>query len=132
MGESEIRNEEMGSLKPGNYVIMDGEACEIKSIEKSKTGKHGSAKCRVTVLALLTGSKKVGLYVCSEKVEVPIIEKKSAQVLSISGSTVNVMDSDNFENFEMPIPDEFKEKVASGKEVIYWNIMGRRLIKGVK
>lgn len=38
---------ELGSLKPGNLVIIDGEPCKVVSIEKSKPGKHGSAKARV-------------------------------------------------------------------------------------
>jgi len=132
MVEGDIKNEEIGSLKPGSYVIMDSDACEIKTIEKSKTGKHGSAKCRVTAISLLTGSKKVGLYVCSEKVEVPIIEKRSAQVLTIVDSNASVMDSESFENFDIAIPDEFKEKVVAGKEILYWNIIGRKVVKGTK
>ena len=35
---------ELGSLKAGSYVIIDGEPCRIVEMTKSKPGKHGSAK----------------------------------------------------------------------------------------
>ena len=35
-----------GSLKPGKYILINNEPYKIISAEKSKPGKHGSAKVR--------------------------------------------------------------------------------------
>lgn len=42
--KGKVKPTEAGSLKEGSYVIIDGEPCKVVEIEKSKTGKHGSAK----------------------------------------------------------------------------------------
>ena len=38
---------DLGSLKVGSYIVIDGEPCRIVSYDHSKPGKHGSAKARV-------------------------------------------------------------------------------------
>jgi len=48
-----------GSLKPGNFCIIDGIACTVKSIQISKTGKHGHAKCRIEAIGIVDSQKKV-------------------------------------------------------------------------
>ena len=128
----EIRTEEISKLKPGRYMMMDGCACEIKSMEKSAPGKHGHAKYRVTGIDIVTGNKKQGIWGGHDKVEVPIIEKKSAQVLSVSGDKAQVMDMENYETFDVDIPDEFKGKVEADKEIVFWTILGKKVLKQVK
>jgi translation initiation factor 5A len=41
---------EVKELKEGKYVLIDEEPCVIKSISKSKPGKHGSAKARIDAI----------------------------------------------------------------------------------
>ncbi len=41
---SGIRREEVQKIKEGNYMLVEGEPCLVKSTEKSKSGKHGHAK----------------------------------------------------------------------------------------
>jgi len=41
------RPAEAGEIKEGSYVMIDGEPCRVVEVEKSKTGKHGSAKTRI-------------------------------------------------------------------------------------
>ena len=67
-----------------------------------------------------------------DNVEVPIIEKRNAQVLSVQGDAANVMDSETYETFDLKIPDEFKGQVANGATVLYWVIMNEKVIKQVK
>jgi translation initiation factor 5A len=70
----------------------------------------------------------------SANVEVPLIEKKSGQVVSASGGTVQLMDLETFETFDVPFPteEELKSKISSGAEVEYWRVMGRTKIMRVK
>ncbi len=67
-----------------------------------------------------------------DKVEAPIIEKKTAQILSIAGNTASVMDMESYETFDLEIPEELKGEVAEGKEVLYWTLMGTKIMKQVK
>ena len=121
-----------GSLKEGNYVILDNEACVVRSIQLSKTGKHGSMKCRLEAITLIDGKKKVQIFPSSDKIEVPIIEKKEAQVLSIKDDTANVMDLETYETFDVKISEDFKDQVKEGLQVSYWIIMGQKIIRQVK
>jgi len=125
--------EEISKLKPGRFIILDGEACKITNMEKSAPGKHGHAKYRVTAVNLVTGNKKIVILTGHAKVAVPIIEKKNAQVLSVEGDKAQLMDLESYETIEAEIDkDEVKEPVEPGQQVLYWSIMGKRVIKQIK
>ena len=116
-------------LKQGKYVIFDGKCCVVRSMQISKPGKHGHAKCRVEAICLTDDSKIIKVMPGHERVEIPLVEKKKAQVLSIAGNKATVMDSETFETFELLIPDEMKEKVKEGKEVSYWVMIGQKVMR---
>ena len=42
------------------------------------------------------------------------------------------MDMDSYETFDIEIPEELKDDVAEGKEVLYWTLMGTKIMKQVK
>lgn len=121
-----------GSLKEGSYVIVEGAACKVSDIQISKTGKHGHAKIRFTAIGILDDKKRILVMPAHDNVEVPIIEKKNAQVLSISGDIANVMDTETYENFELKIPEELKGQVVEGCIVLYWEVMGNKVMKQIK
>jgi len=50
------RPAELGSVKEGSYIILEGEPCKIVSREHFKPGKHGSAKVRLVAISITTGS----------------------------------------------------------------------------
>ncbi|MCX6710315.1 MAG: translation initiation factor IF-5A [Candidatus Woesearchaeota archaeon] len=120
------------SLQKGNYVLMEGAACRVTSVQISKPGKHGHSKVRFEGMGLVDDKKRVAVLPGHENVEVPIIEKKTAQVLSISGSKASVMDMDSYETFEMEIPEEVKEQVTEGCTVLYWVVLDARVMKQLK
>lgn len=118
-------------FRVGSYVMIDGETHQIKKMDVSKTGKHGHAKVRFEATNVLTGKKKVQVVPGHDKFEVPMITKHTAQTLSIHGDNVSVMDSESFENFEMPIPEELKDSMAEGKNIEYWDMEGVKAIKKI-
>ena len=122
----------IGSLKKGDTLIIDGAPCKITSMQTSRPGKHGHAKVNLMAVGLIDGKKRNTVMPGHDKVEVPIVEKKNAQVLSISGNQANVMDSETYETFDMEIPDELKGEVTEGCTVLYWTLMGQKLMKQVK
>ena len=120
------------SLKKGNTIVFDGKACVIKDIQTGKSGKHGHAKSRIEAVSLLDDQKIIKVMPGGDKVDVPLIEKKTAQVLSIAGDMVNVMDLESFETFDLKIPEELKDKVKDGVQVIYWIILSQKVIMSLK
>ncbi|HOV81964.1 MAG TPA: translation initiation factor IF-5A [Methanothrix sp.] len=116
---------EVRELKEGRYVIIDDEPCIIKSISHSKPGKHGSAKARVDAIGIFDNQKRSIVQPVTTKIYVPTVERKSGQVLSIGGTSVQLMDLGDFSTVDVPITDDQKEKVEEGKEVPYLFVMGR-------
>ncbi|MCS7116015.1 MAG: translation initiation factor IF-5A [Nitrososphaerota archaeon] len=125
---------ELGSLRVGSYIVLDGEPCRIVEFEKSKPGKHGSAKVRVVGIGLFSDSKKSYVSPAESQVEVPIIEKRSGQVIALMQNSVQLMDLETFEVFEtdMPKEEELKKNLTQGVEVEYWRVLGRTKIMRIK
>jgi len=122
----------IGTLKKGDTLIIDGAPCKITDTATSRPGKHGHAKVNMMAVGLLDGKKRNLVLPGHDRVEVPIVEKKNAQVLSVSGNTANVMDMQTFETFDMDIPEELKGEIKEGVEVLYWVLMGMKTIRQVK
>jgi translation initiation factor 5A len=118
---------EIGSLKIGQYIMIDDEPCRIVEYEKSKPGKHGAAKARIVGIGIFTGQKRSIVSPVDAKVEVPVIEKRTGQIISILGDTLQLMDLETYETLEAPIPEEeeLRGALTSGLEVEYWRILGK-------
>lgn len=117
---------ELGSLKVGSYIIIDSEPCRIVSYDHSKPGKHGSAKARIAAIGVFDGSKHSMVSPVSANVDVPLIDKRSGQIISMSGQTLQIMDLETFEVFEtQAADDEMKDKIRQGGEVEYWKVLER-------
>ncbi len=138
---SETKQADIHSIKKGSYIVVEGEACRVTDIQQSAPGKHGHAKFRVTAVGLIDEKKRVFIKPGGTNVDVPIINKKQAQVLSlkeesktVEGKTTvkhfaNVMDLESYETFDIDIPEEMLDKVQEGSQVFYWEVMGKRLIQ---
>ena len=116
-------------LRPGHYVMVDDEPCKVLSMTKSKPGKHGAAKARVEVVGLFDNRKRVIMRPASATAVVPVIEKKKAQVISVSGDLVQLMDMEEYNTFDANVPAELKGKLHPGGETGYWKIGNRIIIK---
>ena len=119
---------EVRTLKVGRYMIIDEEPCKIMSISTSKPGKHGEAKARIEAVGIFDNQKRSVVHPVKHKVGVPMIDKRSAQILSIMGDNVQLMDMETYQTFEMPIPEELKGQLEPGKEILYLEALGRKKI----
>ena len=122
----------INKLKIGGFVLIDDVPCKVVGVESSRPGKHGSAKMRITAVGIFTGQKKTLLTPGDADVEVPIIERKTVQIMSISGKTAQVMDSQTYEMYEMELPDELVDEAAAGKEVEVIEAMGKRKMERIR
>jgi translation initiation factor 5A len=116
-------------IKPGTNIIIDSEPYTVKSIDISKTGKHGASKCRIEALGIINDQKKIIVVPGHERFEVPMIDKRKAQVLAINGNIANIMDLESFESFDINIPKEIEKEIKEEDNVEYWDIEGRKIVK---
>jgi len=126
-----VTQETIGSRQKGDWVVIDGVACKVTSIQTSRPGKHGHAKVRMEANGI-DGKKRVIMAPGHDNIDVPIIEKKVAQVLSVNGTMANVMNTETFETFDLEIPEELRETVKEGVSVMYWEILGEKMMKQIK
>lgn len=114
----------------GTNLIVDGVSCVIKSIDISKTGKHGHAKCRIEAVPLIEGSKKVFVVPGHERFEVPLVDKRKGQILSKGDKSVSLMDVESFETLDVSCPDrEVFDSLEEGGNCEYWDIEGDKIVK---
>jgi translation initiation factor 5A len=124
---SEIKN-----LKPNGFVLIDDAPCRVEKVQVSSTGKHGHSKVRLDVVGLLDGVRRNIIKPADETVDVPIVEKKKAQVLSIMGNKAQIMDLADYSTFELEIPEERKEEVKQGEEIDYFEVCDIKTLKALK
>ena len=130
---------ELGSLKIGSYILLPvsdqptGEPCRITEYDTSKPGKHGSAKARIVAVGIYDGQKRPHVGPVSMQIHVPLIDKRTGQIISIVGSKIQVMDSETFETIDVDMTNEELEgTLDQGKDIEYWNVMGRTKIMRIK
>ena len=130
---------ELGSLKIGSYILLPvsdqptGEPCSITEYDTSKPGKHGSAKARIVAVGIYDGQKRPHVGPVSMQIHVPLIDKRTGQIISIVGSKIQVMDSETFETIDVDmINEELEGTLDQGKDIEYWNVMGRTKIMRIK
>ncbi|MDO8660964.1 MAG: translation initiation factor IF-5A, partial [Candidatus Woesearchaeota archaeon] len=86
----------------------------------------------IVAIGIIDEKKRELVMPASENVEVPIIEKHTAQVLSVSGDSANVMDTETYETFDMPIPADLKSVAVEGAQMLYWDILGQKVMKSLR
>lgn len=117
---------EIGKLREGRYMIIEDEPCKILGISISKPGKHGAAKARIDAVGLFDGVKRSIVQPVSARAYIPIVERKSGQVITVSGTTVTLMDMKDFTNFEMEVPEEKISEMEIGSEIPYIESLGKK------
>ena len=67
------------------------------------------------------------------QVHVPLIDKRTGQIISMTGSEIQVMDGETFETVDIQMVDEEVDgKLEQGQDIEYWNVMGRTKIMRIK
>jgi translation initiation factor 5A len=124
----EVNYAQMRELKVGRYVVIDGEPCKIVEIETSAPGKHGAAKMRIVAIGIFDNQKRTLLKSADAEVEIPVLNKVNAQVVSVQENTAQVMDLTNYQIYEVAIPEDQKENVKPGTNVELIECLGKRAI----
>ena len=122
----------MGKLKEGRFIIIDGEPCRITSFHTPAPKKHERAEAKVDARGIFDSQKRIIIRPTSAKVEVPIIERGSAQVLAVVENNAQLMDLTTCEIFELPVSMALRGEVREDVAVEYIQALGRRKIERVK
>jgi translation initiation factor 5A len=71
--------------------------------------------------------KRTAVQPVTAKIYVPIIERKSGQVLSVMEDTAQIMDLEDYSTIEIKIPDALKEKgrIEPGMEIPFLHYEGK-------
>ncbi|MBX7075734.1 MAG: translation initiation factor IF-5A [Methanobacteriaceae archaeon] len=124
---------EIKTLKIGKYIVLGGEASKITSLTTSSPGKHGAAKARLEAVGIFDHQKRSIVKPVNTKVDIPIIDKRVGQIISIQPDTVQLMDMESYETIDLPMPDdELKDQITEGIEVEYILAMGNMKIMRTK
>lgn len=114
--------------KVGTNILLENEPYTIKKIDISKTGKHGASKARIEAIGIINNSKKILAVPGHERFEVPMINKRKGQILSM-GEKASLMDLESFETLEVSFPKDIDFELKETDNVEYWDIEGRKIIK---
>ena len=127
---------QVSKLKPGRYILIDDEPCRIANITVSSPGKHGSAKARIAAVGIFDGKVRSIVKPTSAEVDAPIIDKRTGQIIALTPDTVQPMDMETYELYDVPVEtgvdDEIKDKLKEGINVEYWETLGRIKIMKLK
>lgn len=119
-------------FKKGDYIMIDDVPCKVTDNAKSAPGKHGHLKCKITAVGLIDGNKKIIVKPGDAKITAPIVDKREAQVVSIQGDHVQLMDTETYEMFDLEIPKEAEGTPSEGGTAEYWVIGDTKVIMAFK
>lgn len=124
-----LRLIDASQIKLGNTIMIEGEPCTVRSLDISKTGKHGHAKVRMEAIGVLDNKKRVIVVPGTERFEIPLISKLKGQVLSVQGNRASIMDLESFETLDVVLDSEIGEEIKENDNVEYWDVEGKKIIK---
>ena len=117
---------EIRTLKVGRFCVVDEEAYKILSISKSKPGKHGSAKARLSLESSFTGKKISHVVTGTDSINVPMIEKGTATVTHLDGNEVHAMNDRDYSMMILPMPSEDSAmNIQAGQKIMWQEALGR-------
>lgn len=123
---------EVKDLKKGDVVMIEDVPCKVKSISTSRPGKHGHAKARVKAESVIDGSKKQFVKPTDNRVKIPRVIRKKAQIVADMGNRVQLMDMESYENFELEKPEDLADEMEQGQTVEIKEVMDHREITRIK
>ena len=116
-------------VRVGTNILLEGDSYLVKKVDVSQTGKHGHSKVRVEATGIINNQKKVFVVPGDDRFEVPMIDKRRGQVLSLGDKSISIMDLESFETLDVDCPEEIKSQLEVNSNVEYWDVEGVKIIK---
>ena len=126
MGSEQI---EAKHVKKGNYIMMEEFPSIANSNDISRPGKHGHAKCRMTVTGIIDNKKRVLIAPGELKIDTVPVDKRQGQIVSINDEHIQLMDVASYEMIDAIKAEDFKNAINEGDNVEYWVVGKKNVIK---
>ena len=107
---------EIGELRKGSKIVMDGDPCVVVEYQFVKPGK-GQALYKCKIKNMLTGSQFDKTWRSGEKFEKADLEEHKVQYLYNDGEAWHFMNNENYEQFALPT-----EQVGDAAHFLYENL----------
>lgn len=108
-------------LERGKYFMYKEEIHKVVRKEVVTYGTHSHTKLKLYIQDLWGKGEKVINLSHTDRVDMVDIIKKTAQVISKTPQSVQIMDTHSYETFDVQIDPELKEQINEGDEVIFVN-----------
>jgi len=104
--------EQIGSLRVGHIMCIDGRPCKIIEMSTAKTGKHGSAKASIRAQDIFTAKMKEFIGPTGHNADTPFVANKEYTIINIDDEDVACIDPEGnqVEGIVLPIHDETLQK----------------------
>lgn len=116
----------VGSLRRGDVVLLEGEPFRVDSIQSVVISRHSHTKIKMELTGMFSGAKKImslSPHKTMEKVE---IKRKHGQLIAkISEDVGQIMDMMDYTIYEAHVPKDLMERMGEGDELIYIEYGGR-------
>lgn len=108
-------------LDRGKYFMHNGEIFKVQRREVVAYGTHSHTKLKFYIEGLDGKGEKTITLGHTDRVDLVDIHKKTAQVVSKTPASVQIMDTHSYETFDASVDPELKERINEGDEVIFIN-----------
>ena len=127
-GASDFYPTDVGSVKTGQYVVIQNRPCKVVHVDHFKVGKHGSAKANITGIDIFNEKKMLVNLPCSASINVPYIKRTPYTVINVDEEGfLSLMDKQGSLKQDLKLPDEtendkvlvarLREWMSGGKEI---------------
>jgi len=116
----------VGSLRRGDIVILEGEPFRVDSIQSVVISRHSHTKIKMDLTGMFSGAKKIMSLSPHKAMEKVDIKRKHGQLIAkISEDVGQVMDMVDYTIYEAHVPKDLMERMGEGDELIYIEYGGR-------
>ena len=122
-GASDFYPTDVGSVKAGQYVVIQNRPCKVVHVDHFKVGKHGSAKANITGIDIFNEKKMLVNLPCSASINVPYIKRTPYTVINVDEEGfLSLMDKQGSLKQDLKLPDETEnDKVLVGwRYLVFW------------
>jgi translation elongation factor P/translation initiation factor 5A len=117
---------EVGILRRGDVVLLEGEPFRIDSIQSVVISRHSHTKIKMDLTGMFSGTKKILSLSPHKTMEKVDIKRKHGQLIAkISENVWQIMDMMDYTIYEAHVPKDLMERMREGDELTYIEYGGR-------
>ena len=108
-------------LKKGMYFLLNNQLVRVTKKEIVVYGTHSHSKLKIFYTDVKGSGEKFVNMKHEDKIEILDIIRKTGQVISKTDNSVQIMDMQSYETFDVSIDQELLDELNENDEVIFIN-----------